>query len=124
MRLKTSFKTSKDLKLAVHKEIGTLHVPPTMLFSVPLAHVRNLPPVMLTVKYTGATHVDLQVDTRDAVSIETDIELGGNYSFGMSKESLKHFCRFAKITSLMNFFLLRRLGGANYYFMTLLNILY
>lgn len=124
MRMKTSFKTSKDLKLAVHKEIGTLHVPPTMLFSVPLAHVRNLPPVMLTVKYTGATHVDLQVDTRDAVSIETDIELGGNYSFGMSKESLKHFCRFAKITSLMNFFLLRRLGGPNYYFMTLLNILY
>lgn len=117
MRMKTSFKTSKDLKLAVHKEIGTLHVPPTMLFSVPLAHVRNLPPVMLTVKYTGATHVDLQVDTRDAVSIETDIELGGNYSFGMSKESLKHFCRFAKITSLMNFFLLRRLGGPNYYFM-------
>lgn len=116
--MKTSFKTSKDLKLAVHKEIGTLHVPPTMLFSVPLAHVRNLPPVMLTVKYTGATHVDLQVDTRDAVSIETDIELGGNYSFGMSKESLKHFCRFAKITSLMNFFLLRRLGGPNYYFMT------
>lgn len=103
MKLKTTFKTSKDLKLAVHKEIDTMHVPPTMLFSVPLAHVRNLPPVMLTVKYTGATHVDLQVDTRDAVSIETDIELGGNYSFGMSKESVKYFCPFAKIISFIIF---------------------
>ncbi|XP_061198096.1 uncharacterized protein LOC133206181 [Saccostrea echinata] len=81
INLKSSFQTSKDIKLELHKEMEELRVPPTMLFSVPLAHVRNLPPVMLTVKYTGSTHVDLHVDTRSAVSMETDIEVGGKYSF-------------------------------------------
>lgn len=89
MTMKTTFTTSKDLKLAVHKQIETLYVPPKLLFSVPLAHVKNLPPVMLTVRYTGSTHVDLKVDSRSAVAIETDIELAGNYSFGIAALNVK-----------------------------------
>jgi hypothetical protein len=93
MKLKTTFQTSKDIKLTLQKEMEKFRVPPTMLFSVPLAHVRNLPPVMLTVKYTGSTHVGLQVDTRSAVNVETDLEVGGKYSFGKFAR-----CKFLKVS--------------------------
>lgn len=42
-------------------------------------------------------YVDLKVDICDVVFIEMDIELGGNYFFGMLKESVKYFCFFVKI---------------------------